>query len=102
MMDKEFNQSIREILSIKPASGLFSKTVEIAGESVTYHFSWNTGMHLNHVSWKYQDCFGSALPEWVNQQHPRHMVKLCQLALDNNSPLPTQLNGEHLNIRKDQ
>ncbi len=101
MMDKEFNQSIDEILSSHTSSGLFSKTVEIAGESVTYQFSWNTGMHLSYISRKYQERFGRPLPEWVHLQHPRHMVRLCQLALDISSTFPTKFNSKHLNTRKD-
>ena len=100
-MYKKFNQSIDEILSSQTSSGLFSKTVEIACESVTYRFSWSTGMYSSHISRKYQEHFGRLLPEWVNLQHPHHMVGLCQLALDTNSHLPTQFNSEYPNKRRD-
>ncbi len=96
MMAIDVNQSILEILSKKPATGMFTKIVELGNnEKVTYRFSWVVGMHLNHVSRMYKDHFGSALPDWVNLQHPRHMVKLCQLALDTSSPLPNHFNKDY-------
>lgn len=83
------DNQIAEILSEATGSGSFSEVVTRAdGRVVTYRFALATGMGSRHYAAQYEKHFQEELPDWVSLEHPYHQILLCQVAVDNNLPLP--------------
>jgi hypothetical protein len=92
MMNKPLTiteKSIAKILSCRTGSGVFTKIVDLPdGERIFHKCGWAVGMHSTFISHQYEKHFGINLPEWVELQHPYHVIQLCKLALESKISLP--------------
>ncbi len=92
-MSEEFRRAIGDILSSLPQTGGFRTMVVLRDEVVAWlhQFSLSVGWWSSRARQDYIDKFHTYPPLWSGLLHPAHLARLCDLSVEQNMPLPSDV-----------